>query len=266
MHALTRLALALALVAPACGPGTDSTASDASTSVGPTSAETTDASAGTTASSAGTTTDAPTTGAPPDTTATDAETGDDPVPCPDDTIPPEGTPCAPDGATCDPFADPCQPYTSAVCIDGAWVHEEVGPGDPDECTDSCEPFPEDGQPCNVDGSFCNTGCTDQCSFCNAVMCSNGTWTALEVFPAPCLDCDPLCDLMLAPMCELGPSDKETCTNFCQLGVDGPCHVEFADARACAGDQMPTFSCDPMGRPTVAGCEPQFDAFYACLGF
>ena len=85
----------------------------------------------------------------------------------------------------------------------------------------------------MDGSFCNTGCTDQCSFCNAVMCSNGTWTALEVFPAPCLDCDPLCDLMLAPMCELGPSDKETCTNFCQLGVDGPCHVEFADARACA---------------------------------
>ncbi|MBX3276095.1 MAG: hypothetical protein KF729_37935 [Sandaracinaceae bacterium] len=44
------------------------------------------------------------------------------------------------------------------------------------------------EPCTAEGAYCGGPCTDPCSFCNIITCSGGTWTRLEVFPAPCFDC------------------------------------------------------------------------------
>mgnify|MGYP000054676207 CR=1 FL=1 len=206
MPGLIRLILAIVLLVPACGPGDNTTASDESTSVGPTSADTT-------ASSAGTTTNSPTTGEPPIGT-----TGDPPV-------------------------------TTTGTTGSAG---------------NCDPFPEEGQPCPEDGEYCGGGCEDQCQFCNILMCSEGTWHRLEAPPAPCLSCDEICPFTVMPMCANGPPDQPTCVTGCMDVMAGPCNIEFSATRACAGF-MPTFTCDAMDRPTVAGCEAQFDALYACLG-
>lgn len=128
--------------------------------------------------------------------------------------------------------------------------------------DPCDPFPVEDEPCTAEGTFCNAGCQDQCSFCNILHCENGAWTRLEAPPAPCLGCDELCDYTVVPMCAGGPPDLETCVAGCNDAMAGPCNVEFSALRACAGPS-PTFTCDAMTRPLVAGCEPQFDAFYAC---
>jgi hypothetical protein len=45
---------------------------------------------------------------------------------------------------------------------------------------------------------------------------------------------------------------------------GECGLLHSQARACSGPQ-PTITCDAMGRPTVIGCESQFDDLYECLG-
>jgi hypothetical protein len=42
----------------------------------------------------------------------------------------------------------------------------------------------DGQPCSEEGKVCGD-CSDPCQFCNLLECENGTWTHMEVFPAPC---------------------------------------------------------------------------------
>lgn len=250
----------------ACGPGTTDT--DADTSAG----SNTDTSAGSGSDSSATdtpttdttdTTDTPTTGTPTtDTPATD--TGDPPNTCPDDALPPEGSACAPGSPDCNPFGHPCDPYTFATCLDGLWQHVDVGPGDPDECSDSCDPFPTEGAPCNIDGSSCNTGCANQCEFCNIMTCEGGTWQRVEVFPAPCLDCDALCDFTIVPMCAAGPPTKEACVAGCMEALVGRCEIAFADLRACAGP-MPTFTCDDATRPLVEGCEDPFAAYYDCAG-
>lgn len=257
MPGLTRPLLAFALLLPACGPDKDDTtdSSPATTTAGPTTADTTD----TTVDPSGTTADNPTT-----TTAETGNTTDAFVPCPDDALPPDGSPCATNGDSCDPFGDPCAPYTYAECLDGTWHHVDVGPGDPNECGDPCDPFPEEGQPCTADGTYCNTGCEDQCQFCNILMCSAGTWNHLEAPPAPCLDCPEICPFTVMPMCANGPPDEAACVTGCQDVMAGPCSVEFSATRACAGFE-PTFSCDDAERPTVAGCEMQFADLYACLG-
>jgi hypothetical protein len=46
-------------------------------------------------------------------------------------------------------------------------------------------------------------------------------------------------------------------------VTGPCAVEFSSAVTC-GDEPPGFTCDASDRPTIAGCEAQFEALYGCL--
>lgn len=130
--------------------------------------------------------------------------------------------------------------------------------------DPCDPFPEEGQPCTADGTYCNTGCEDQCQFCNILMCSEGTWNNLEAPPAPCLECQELCPFTVMPMCAAGPPDEAACVTGCMDVMTGPCSVEFSATRACAGFE-PTFSCDAAERPTIAGCEMQFDALYTCLG-
>ena len=251
MHGLTRITftLALTLTLAACGPGTDDT--DATTTASTTATTTA-------ATSTPTTGDQGTTAA--DTTATtDVATTAGFVACPDDGLPPNGSPCESDGALCDPTGNPCEPH--AVCSGGAWTLVEPEPGD---CTDSCDPFPTPGDPCSVDGTYCNTGCEDQCQFCNIVMCSEGVWQNLEAPPAPCLECEQLCPFTVMPMCANGPPDEAGCVTGCKATMTGPCSAEFSATRACAGFE-PTFTCDGSDRPVVAGCETEFDALYMCLG-
>lgn len=245
--------LALATLA-ACGPGkNDSADPTESTSSASTTSEPT--SAGPTA------TEGPTTGLTTDADSSGASTGAQ-TPC-GDTLPPEGAPCAPDGADCAPDADPCNPYTGAMCNQGMWTYYEVGPGDPMTCGGGCDPFPTEGQSCSMEGSSCSSGCEEQCSFCNIVTCEGGTWMNMEVFPAPCLSCEELCPFVTAAACPGGPPDVAACVAGCMSGTE-LCPPEFSDVRACAG-LNPTFSCDELGRPTVVGCETDFDALYACLG-
>ena len=45
-----------------------------------------------------------------------------------------------------------------------------------------------GGPCDVENQTCGGPCPSACSFCNVLRCSGGTWSSLEVFPAPCFDC------------------------------------------------------------------------------
>ncbi|MDI1447053.1 hypothetical protein [Polyangium sp. 6x1] len=40
-------------------------------------------------------------------------------------------------------------------------------------------------------------------------------------------------------------------------------ILFNQMLACIGT-MPTFSCDAMNRPTVTGCEMEFDNLYGCI--
>jgi hypothetical protein len=260
-HGLTRPLLAL-LVLVACGPGGGSEATDtaASTSI-----------PGTTSTSEATT--APTTGDPPGTTTgttgdpstTDVSTTGGVVEC-GDVLPPEGSACAPDGAICAPDADDCSPYTEADCIGGTWMYVDIGPGDPEQCTEDCEPFPQDGEPCMTDGTFCSSGCEDQCSFCNSIQCMGGTWMQVEVFPAPCIECEEICPLTVDAMCPKGPPDEATCVAGCMDAMNGRCNIAFSNLRACVGlMDAPVFMCDAMDRPFAVDCELQFDAYYDCAG-
>jgi hypothetical protein len=46
----------------------------------------------------------------------------------------------------------------------------------------------EGEPCSAEGTVCGGPCTDACSFCNLLRCDGGTWSRMEVFPAPCFEC------------------------------------------------------------------------------
>lgn len=202
-----------------------------------------------------------------DATATAATTGGDAVPC-GDRLPPDGSPCATQGEDCAPDADPCSPYEGALCQRGTWHHYEVGGGDPSQCGDPipCDPqdLPPEGSKCAMEGESCSPGCADPCSFCNIVTCMDGTWQGLEVFPAPCLDCESVCTFVVPAGCAKGPPDQATCVAGCQDTQAGACQLVFDQMLACAGE-MPGFTCDAETRPVVAGCEAQFDALYQCTG-
>ena len=128
----------------------------------------------------------------------------------------------------------------------------------------CDPFPSEGDLCSVPGAYCSSDCSDQCQFCNILECRDGAWGNAEVFPVPCLECEPLCELSVAAGCAAGAPDQAACVTGCQEIMAGPCSIEHSDTRACAGE-TPTFTCDAEGRPIVAGCEDDFTALYACLG-
>lgn len=219
-----------------------------------------DCETGTPTTGAGTTTDASTTA--PTTTAT---TGSEVVPCGNE-VPPGGSGCAVEGEDCAPGASECGAYVGAHCIDGAWERYEVGPGDPEVCGVACDPedLPSEGSVCAMEGEFCSPGCEDPCQFCNVVKCEGGTWQGLEAFPAECLDCATLCTFVVPAGCNKGPADQADCVAGCEATEAGNCQIPFHQSIACAGGQ-PTFSCDMMGRPIVAGCEPQFDTLYMCSG-
>lgn len=255
-----RLGLAACLLLSACS-GDDGTAS-ATDTTGDT-ASTSDTSSGTTtasssASASTTTTDSDT------GTATGTTTGD-PVACAD-TLPPAGSPCATEDEVCAPDADPCDPYTEAKCTGGVWTHNDIGPGDPNECSVvSCDPdnLPADGDPCAEEGEFCSPGCEDPCEFCNVFECSGGTWSQLEVFPAECLSCEEICPFVLKGDCEGGPPDMEACVTGCMDYQSNECKIAFNTMLACVGAE-PTYTCDENLRPTVAGCESQYAELYACI--
>lgn len=125
-------------------------------------------------------------------------------------------------------------------------------------------FPQDGTPCDAEGLICGGPCEDPCSFCNLSSCEGGVWTQLEAPPANCLDCETICPLVVAAGCAGGPPDQAACVSGCQAIQGGACGILYNETLACAGG-MPTFTCDPMTRPTIAGCEAQFDALYQCTG-
>jgi hypothetical protein len=128
----------------------------------------------------------------------------------------------------------------------------------------CDPFPEEGTPCAMEGEFCSTGCEDPCQFCNVRECEEGVWKNLEVFPAQCLDCDAVCDFVVPAMCAGGPPDKATCVSGCMDSLASECMLLFNQMLGCIGP-MPAFTCDAATRPTVVGCDMQFAKLYECMG-
>ncbi len=78
----------------------------------------------------------------------------------------------------------------AGAADGGAGPTDAGPtdaGEPGDASVDCASAVVD-TPCSVEGAFCGGPCTDECSFCNLLSCSGGTWNRVEVFPAPCFDC------------------------------------------------------------------------------
>lgn len=130
---------------------------------------------------------------------------------------------------------------------------------------ACDPmnFPAEGSPCAKEGDFCSSGCEDPCMFCNVMNCTNGVWTRVEVFPAPCLSCEEVCVPVVAAQCAGGPPDQAACVQGCNQNQMGACKIAFNQMLACIGPS-PTFTCDVMTRPTVAGCEMQFEKLYMCI--
>ncbi len=222
--------LALTLALPACGPGDGDTTEDGtSTSTqGPSTGATTSTSATTDPTSSTTVTTAPTSSSTDNTSSSTTDVG-----------------------------------TASTTVSSSTTDN---PTDPTTGGGVCpEQLPMQDTPCDSEGLFCDSGCEDPCGFCNVVKCEGGTWQGLEVFPSPCLECDPLCDLVVAADCAGGPPDKDTCVASCMDNKAGACQLEFNQMLGCisaGGD--PTFTCDDLTRPTVAGCETQFETLYMCM--
>lgn len=91
-------------------------------------------------------------------------------------------------------------------------------------TDACAQAVVDA-PCTGEGTICGAPCTNECQFCNRLICSGGSWTWQEVFPAPCISCGE------ALQCN-------TLTTYC--------HVDAATTYSCEplpGDCAPNGSCE-----------------------
>lgn len=141
-YSLRLLSSTLALLAAACGPGTDSSDTSGSDTASTNAESTADTTADTTAGTTAPTTTAGTgdatsnsssaTGSSSDPTAT---TGD-PV-CPD-VFPTDGTPCDAEGLTCGgPCEDPCAFCNVIRCEQGIWTGLEVFPAECLDCDASC---------------------------------------------------------------------------------------------------------------------------------
>lgn len=121
---------------------------------------------------------------------------------------------------------------AAVMDDAAAADAATSDGGEPECpADLTEAI---GQSCSMEGQFCGgEACTDECSFCNIIECSDGEWSRVEVFPAPCFDCgDDRC-----------PVDTEYCV-VTQPGTPGPASYECTPAPdECDGP--PTCECVPL---------------------
>lgn len=195
-----------------------------------------------------------------------------------DALPMEGTLCTREGQECMPDELACGLYTGVRCDSGVWVFFEAGTG---ECTggvteaDSEAPLvpcsaelPDEGTRCETEEEECTPG-KDVCAGYAGAACAQGRWKRFEVpagTPEDCMaavDCGEVCAEIVAAKCPAGPGDGAACASDCDSWVAGVCGVEFSSAVTCGGEP-PTFACDAGDRPTISGCEAQFEAFYGCL--
>ena len=195
-----------------------------------------------------------------------------------DALPMEGSLCTREGQECLPDEMGCGLYTGVRCDSGVWVFFEAGTG---ECTggvtgaDTEAPLvpcgaelPDEGTRCETEEEECAPG-KDVCAGYAGAVCAQGRWKRFEVpagTPEDCMaavDCGAVCTAILAAKCPAGPADGGACASECEGWVAGACGVEFSSAVTC-GAEPPTFACGAGDRPTIAGCETQFEAFYGCL--
>ena len=202
-----------------------------------------------------------------------------------DALPAEGSLCTREGQECTPDEMGCGLYTGVRCDGGIWVFFEVGTG---QCTGGStasgsedggetvappvpcgDEVPEEGTPCAEDGADCAPG-EHACAGYIGAMCAGGSWKRYEVPPAEpedcetAVDCAEVCAAVVAAECPAGPADSEACASECEDRQAGECKTSFVEAIAC-GPQPLTFTCDSGDRPTIAGCEAQFEVLYQCLG-
>lgn len=138
--------------------------------------------------------------------------------------------CGDDDGTTDAGADTGGVDATTTDTGGDDAGDDAGGDDAggDDAGDVCASAVED-EPCDAEGTSCGGElCTDECSFCNILMCEGGTWNRLEAFPAPCFSCGP--ELQC-------PQD----TDYCSVVIGGP-----------AGSE-PSYSCAEI--PEACTAEP-----------
>ena len=110
----------------------------------------------------------------------------------------------------------------------------------DDAGDVCASAVED-DPCDSEGTSCGGElCTDECSFCNILMCEGGMWERLEAFPAPCFSCGDELQCVL---------DSEVC-NVTLGGIGGMTYACSPLPDECGGE--PSCDCIPAGPGTCSG--------------
>lgn len=199
-------------------------------------------------------------------------------------LPAEGSLCTQEGQECVPDELGCGLYTGVRCDGGIWVFFEVGTG---QCTGGStvgasesggdetavpvvpcgEEVPAEGTACESEGEDCAPG-EHACAGYIGATCTAGYWKRYEVPPADpeeceaTIDCAAVCEATLAAACAAGPADSEACATECEDRQAGECEVAYHEAIACGPEPL-TFTCDADDRPTIAGCEDQFDVLYQC---
>jgi len=238
------LALLFVTLVPACGPGADETTAGTSSSTITTSDPTTGQA--TTSTTTGQTSEQ-TTGQTSQTSQTSQTTA--------------ATTDQTTDATTDQTTDQTTDATTNQTSDATTEQTTDATTGEAACPDE---FPEEGTPCTNEGQFCNSGCESPCQFCNIMHCENGIWQRLEAPPAQCLDCESVCEFVVAAGCAGGPPDQAACVAGCMNTMASDCAIAFDKMLACIGPE-PTFSCDAAARPTVVGCDANFDELYMCMG-
>lgn len=76
------------------------------------------------------------------------------------------------------------------------------------------------------------------------------------------NCADICPGVVAAHCSLGPTIESDCESGCAALQASRCSTQYNALLNCGGPQ-PQFTCDSSGNVTVAGCEQQGQALYAC---
>ncbi len=77
-------------------------------------------------------------------------------------------------------------------------------------------------------------------------------------------CAGICPAGVATGCNAGPADETAWGTDCVATATGPCAIEQLALAVCGGDS-PTYQCHATAEQAFpAGCEPEADAFFACL--
>jgi hypothetical protein len=75
-------------------------------------------------------------------------------------------------------------------------------------------------------------------------------------------CHDGCVATMAAKCSNGPKDQATCESDCKALETSACSSQYKAVQTCS--QGKPVTCDADGKPSVAGCDPQFSAFVSCL--